>query len=338
MTIRNRQWVLQSRPQGQVRETDFRLAEVEVPALREGQVLIQVHYLSLDPYMRGRMDESKSYAAPQALGEPMIGGTVGAVLESRNPGFAPGDTVVGLGGWQEYFVSDGAGLTRVDPRALPESAYLGVAGMPGVTAWYGLTRVGRPRAGETVLVSAATGAVGSVVGQLAKLRGCRTVGIAGGPAKCEHAVKDLGYDACVDHKYGDLRQTLKAAAPGGVDVLFENVGGAVLDAALARMNPFGRVALCGLIAGYGGEEVALRNVRSILVNRLRVEGFVISDHMELWPQAIRELADHVAQGRITYRETVANGIESAPRAFIGLLRGENLGKQLVKMELDQGQQ
>ena len=331
MTIRNRQWVLQSRPQGQVRETDFRLVEAEVPALREGQVLVQVHYLSLDPYMRGRMDESSSYAAPQALGEPMIGGTVGAVLESRHPGFAPGDTVVGLGGWQEYFVSDGARLTRVDPRALPESAYLGVAGMPGVTAWYGLTRVGRPRAGETVLVSAATGAVGSVVGQLARLLGCRTVGIAGGAAKCQHAVKDLGYDACVDHKYGDLRQALKAAAPGGVDVLFENVGGAVLDAALARMNPFGRVALCGLMAGYDGEDVALRNVRSILVNRLRVEGFIISDHMELWPQAIRELADHVAQGRLTYRETVAPGIESAPRAFIGLLRGENLGKQLVKM-------
>ncbi len=333
MTVRNRQWVLQSRPQGQVREADFRLVELEVPALREGQVLVQVHYLSLDPYMRGRMDESRSYAAPQALGAVMVGGTVGAVVESRNPAFSPGDAVVGMGGWQEYFVSDGAGLAAVDPRALPESAYLGVAGMPGVTAWYGLTRLGRPRAGETVLVSAATGAVGSVVGQLAKILSCRAVGIAGGPAKCQHAVKELGYDACVDHKSGDLREALKAAAPDGVDVLFENVGGAALDAALSRMNPFGRVALCGLIAGYGGEDIALRNVRSILVNRLRVEGFIVSDHMELWPQAIRELSGHVAQGRITYRETVAPGIESAPRAFIGLLRGENLGKQLVKMEL-----
>lgn len=329
--MRNKQWVLQSRPQGQAREADFRLVEAEVPPLAEGQLLVQVHYLSLDPYMRGRMDESRSYAAPQRLGEVMVGGTVGAVLESRNPAFAAGDTVVGMGGWQEYFVSDGAGLAKVDPRAVPESAYLGVAGMPGVTAWYGLTRVGKPRAGETVLVSAAAGAVGSVVGQLAKLLGCRAVGIAGGAAKCDHVVKDLGLDACVDYKSAGFREALKAAAPGGVDVLFENVGGAVLDAALARMNPFGRVALCGLIAGYGGQDIALHAVRSILVNRLHVEGFIVSDHLELWPQAIQELAGHVAQGRITYRETVAPGIESAPRAFIGLLRGENLGKQLVKM-------
>lgn len=331
MTVRNRQWVLQSRPQGQVQEADFRLVEADLPAVREGQVLVQVHYLSLDPYMRGRMDEAKSYAAPQALGAVMVGGTVGAVLESRNPRFASGDTVVGMGGWQEYFVSEGAGLSKVDPRAVPESAYLGVAGMPGVTAWYGLTRLAQAKAGETVLVSAATGAVGSVVGQLAKLLGCRAVGVAGGPAKCDHAVRDLGLDACVDYKAADFRQALKAAVPSGVDVVFENVGGAVLDAALSRMNPFGRVALCGLIAGYGGQEIAVRNVRSILVNRLRVEGFVVSDHMELWPQAIAELAGHVAQGRITYRETVAPGIESAPRAFIGMLRGENLGKQLVKM-------
>lgn len=329
--MRNRQWVLQGRPQGQAREADFRLVEAEVPPLAEGQLLVQVHYLSLDPYMRGRMDESRSYAAPQRLGEVMVGGTVGAVLESRNPAFAAGDTVVGMGGWQEYFVSDGAGLAKVDPRTVPESAYLGVAGMPGVTAWYGLTRLGKPRAGETVLVSAAAGAVGSVVGQLAKLLGCRAVGIAGGAAKCDHVVKDLGLDACVDYKSAGFREALKAAAPGGVDVLFENVGGAVLDASLARMNPFGRVALCGLIAGYGGQDIALHAVRSILVNRLRVEGFIVSDHLELWPQAIQELAGHVAQGRITYRETVAPGIESAPGAFIGLLRGENLGKQLVKM-------
>ncbi len=331
MTIRNRQWVLQSRPQGQVREADFRLAEAEVPPLAEGQLLVQVHYLSLDPYMRGRMEESRSYASPQPLGEVMVGGTVGAVLESRNPKFAPGDTVVGMGGWQEYFVSEGAGLATVDPRAVPESAYLGVAGMPGVTAWYGLNRVGKAKAGETVLVSAAAGAVGSVVGQLAKLLGCRAVGIAGGPAKCGHVVKELGLDACVDYKSAGFREALKAATPGGVDVLFENVGGAVLDAALSRMNSFGRVTLCGLIAGYDGQDIALKNVRSILVNRLRVQGFIVSDHMELWPKAIKELAGHVARGRITYRETVAPGIESAPRAFIGMLRGENLGKQLVKM-------
>jgi NADPH-dependent curcumin reductase CurA len=331
MTIRNRQWLLQSRPQGRVRENDFRLVEVEVPPLADGQLLVQVHYLSLDPYMRGRMEESRSYATPQPLGEVMIGGTVGAVLDSRNPKLAPGDTVVGMGGWQEYFVSEGAGLTAVDPRVVPESAYLGVAGMPGVTAWYGLTQIGKPKAGETVLVSAAAGAVGSVAGQLAKLLGCRAVGIAGGAAKCSHVVKDLGLDACVDYKAGDFRETLNAATPSGVDVLFENVGGAVLDAALSRMNPFGRVALCGLIAGYDGQDIAIRNAYSILVNRLRVEGFIVSDHMELWRQAIMELVGHVARGRITYRETVAAGIESAPKAFIGLLRGENLGKQLVKI-------
>ncbi|HEU4384205.1 MAG TPA: NADP-dependent oxidoreductase [Anaeromyxobacteraceae bacterium] len=331
MAVRNRQWILERRPQGQVREDDFRLVVAEVPALRDGQVLVQVHYLSLDPYMRGRMDESKSYAAPQPLGEVMIGGTVGAVLESRNPTLAAGDTVVGMGGWQEYFASEGAGLRKVDPKAVPESAYLGVAGMPGVTAWYGLLEIGQPKAGETVLVSAAAGAVGSVVGQLAKLRGCRAVGVAGGPAKCGHVVKDLGFDACVDYKAAEFREALAAAAPSGVDVLFENVGGAVFDAALARMNPFGRVALCGLVGGYDGRDGSLRNVRSILVNRLRVQGFIVSEHMEVWPKAIAELVGQVASGRITWRETVAPGIESAPRAFIGLLRGENLGKQLVKM-------
>jgi hypothetical protein len=331
MAVRNRQWVLERRPRGRVREDDFRLVEAQVPALGDGQVLVRVHYLSLDPYMRLRMEESKSYAAPQPLGQVMVGGTVGEVLESKNPKFAAGDTVVGMGGWQEHFVSDGAGLTKVDARAVPESAYLGVAGMPGVTAWYGLTRIGQPKAGETVLVSAAAGAVGSVVGQLAKLLGCRAVGVAGGPAKCSHVVKELGFDACVDYKAEGFREALKAETPGGVDVLFENVGGAVLDAALSRMNPFGRVALCGLIAGYDGQDLSLRNVRSILVNRLKVQGFIVSDHLELWPEAIRELAGHVAGGRITWRETVAPGIESAPRAFIGLLRGENLGKQLVKM-------
>ncbi|HZY04054.1 MAG TPA: NADP-dependent oxidoreductase [Anaeromyxobacteraceae bacterium] len=331
MAIRNRQWVLERRPKGQVREDDFRLMETEVPPSRDGEVLVQVRYLSLDPYMRGRMDEARSYAAPQPVGQVMVGGTVGTVLESGNPRFSAGDTVVGMGGWQEYFVTDGAGLTKVDARAVPESAYLGVAGMPGVTAWYGLTRIGQPKAGETVLVSAAAGAVGSVVGQLAKLLGCRAVGIAGGPAKCSHVVKELGFDACVDYKAHGFREALKADTPSGVDVLFENVGGAVLDAALSRMNPFGRVALCGLIAGYDDQGFSLESVRPVLVNRLKVQGFIVSDHMELWPKAIQELAGHVAKGRITWRETVAPGIESAPRAFIGMLRGENLGKQLVKM-------
>jgi NADPH-dependent curcumin reductase CurA len=326
----NKQWLLASRPTGPVAPANFRLVERDAPAPRDGEVLVRAHYLSLDPYMRGRMDDVKSYAASQPLDEVMVGGTVGEVVESRNPHFARGDLVVGMGGWQEWFVSDGKGLMKAS-RALPESAYLGAAGMPGVTAWYGLLRVAQPKAGETVVVSAAAGAVGSVVGQLAKLRGCRAVGVAGGPAKCAHVVDDLGFDACVDYKASDFRERFKAAVPQGVDVVFENVGGAILDASLARMNAFGRVALCGLIAGYGGEEIPVRNVRSMLVNRLRVQGFIVSDHLDVWPEAIRELAEAIAAGKIRYRETVAEGLEQAPRAFIGMLKGENVGKQLVKV-------
>jgi hypothetical protein len=331
MAIRNKQWLLASRPRGEVEEANFRLVEADVPALRDGELLVKVEVLSLDPYMRGRMDEARSYAAPQKLDEVMVGGTVGEVVESRNAGFQAGETVVGSGGWQQYFVSDGAGLQKVDARALPASVYLGAVGMPGITAWYGLSRICRPRPGETAVVSAASGAVGSVVGQLARLAGCRTVGIAGGPAKCRVATAELGFDACVDYKAPDFREAFRAATPKGIDVLFENVGGPILDASLSRMNAFGRVALCGLIAGYGGQDIAIRGARSILVNRLTVQGFIVPDHLDLWPQAMKELGDHVAQGRLKYRESVAQGIESAPRAFIGLLRGENLGKQLVRM-------
>lgn len=331
MATRNRRIVLARRPRGVAEEADFRLEEAELPPVGEGKVLTRVRWLSLDPYMRGRMDDRKSYAAPQPLGEVMIGGTVEEVLESRDPRFRPGDVVVGTSGWQEYGLSDGAALRKVDTSVVPASAYLGCVGMPGVTAWYGLTRIGRPRPGETVLVSAAAGAVGSVVGQLARILGCRAVGVAGGPAKCDHVVRDLGFDACVDHRADGFRRDLAAAAPQGVDVLFENVGGAVFDAALARMNPAGRVAVCGLIAGYDGQEIPLRNVRAILTSRLLVQGFIVSEHLELWPAALAELAGHVAAGRIRYRETVAVGLESAPRAFLGMLRGENLGKQLVKV-------
>lgn len=330
MPIRNRQWLLASRPRGAVEESNFRLEETTVPALRDGELLVRVHYLSLDPYMRGRMNEAKSYAPSQPLGEVMIGGTVGEVVDSRKPGFATGELVVGMGGWQEYFVSDGKGLRKVS-RRLPESLQLGVLGMPGITAWYGLLQVGKPKPDETVVVSAASGAVGSVVGQLAKLKGCRAVGIAGGPVKCAHVVTDLGFDACVDYKSETFRESFEAAVPRGIDVVFENVGGAVLDASLARMNLSGRIALCGLIAGYGGQDISMRNVGSILVNRLLVQGFIISDHLGLWPEAMKELGEAVASGKIKYRETVAQGIENAPRAFMGLLRGENLGKQLVKV-------
>ncbi|HTT71732.1 MAG TPA: NADP-dependent oxidoreductase [Anaeromyxobacteraceae bacterium] len=331
MAIRNKQWRLASRPKGFVEESNFRLVEVEVPALEAGQLLVQIHYLSLDPYMRGRIGEAKSYAPRQPVGEVMLGGTVGEVIDSRNPRFERGDVVVGMGGWQQFHHSDGTGLMKVDARAIPASAYLGPVGMPGVTAWYGLDRIGKPRAGETVVVSAASGAVGSVAGQLAKLAGCRAVGIAGGAAKCDYVVRELGFDACVDYKADRFREALEAATPRGVDVAFENVGGPVLDSTLSRMNPFGRIAVCGLIAGYNGEPVALRNLQAILVSRLTVQGFIISEHLEFWPKALGILSALLAQGKLRYRETVAEGIESAPRALVGLFHGENLGKQLVKV-------
>jgi NADPH-dependent curcumin reductase CurA len=328
---RNRQWVLASRPAGRADESNFKLIDADVPSLQDGQALVRVHYLSLDPYMRGRMDDAKSYAPPQKLDEVMVGGTVGEVVESKTDKLRGGDMVVGMGGWQEYYATAAAGVRVIDTRRVPASAYLGPLGMPGVTAWYGLFRIGKPKAGETVVVSAASGAVGSVVGQLAKIHGCRAVGFAGGPAKCGYAVAELGFDACIDYKSDGARAAFAAATPNGVDVVFENVGGAVFDTTLARMNVSGRVALCGLIAGYSGQDIAPRNVRSLLVNRLTVTGFIVSDHMDLWPQALQDLGQHVASGALKYRESIAMGIENAPKAFIGLLSGENFGKQLVKL-------
>jgi len=329
--MRNRQIILESRPRGKVEASNFRMVEAGVPPVKEGEVLTRVRWLSLDPYMRGRMDEGPSYVAPQPLGEVMGGGTVAEVLESRHPALRAGDLVVGMAGWQEYQVAGGGTLRKIDTSVAPASAYLGCLGMPGVTAWYGLGTIGKPKPGETVVVSAAAGAVGSVVGQLAKIAGCRAVGIAGGPAKCEHVVRQLGFDACVDYKAPTFREDLRAATPKRIDVVFENVGGAVLEAALARMNPFGRMAICGLIAGYDGQELALRNPRAILVNRLLVQGFIVSDHQALWPQAVAELAGHVASKRLTWHETVAEGLELAPAAFMGMLKGANLGKQLVRV-------
>ncbi|MGI9245816.1 MAG: NADP-dependent oxidoreductase, partial [Steroidobacteraceae bacterium] len=322
-------------PRGSVMPENFRLEHVPIPAPAAGEVLVRNHYLSLDPYMRGRMEESKSYAAPQALDETMIGGTVGIVEASQHAGFKPGDAVVGALGWQEYGVADGKLLNKIDPNIVPLSTYLGPVGMPGVTAWYGLNRICEPKRGETVLVSAASGAVGSVVGQLAKQAGCRVVGIAGGAAKCSYVRDELGFDACLDHReLTDVKvmsQALRDAAPDGIDCVFENVGGVGFDATLTRMNPFGRIALCGLIAGYEGGDIAIRNVRALLVMRLRLQGFIVSEHLDIWPQALAELARGVASGSIRYRETIADGLAAAPDAFIGMLRGRNFGKQLVKL-------
>jgi hypothetical protein len=327
----NRRIVLAARPDGPVTEACFRLETAPLPPLADGQVLVRNRWLSLDPYMRGRMNEGRNYAAAQALNETMIGGTAGEVVESRNPKFAVGEQVVGMFGWQEYGLSDGKGLMKVDTSRIPLSAYLGPVGMPGVTAWFGLNRIIEPKAGETIVVSAASGAVGSVVGQLARIGGCRAVGIAGGPEKCRYVTEELGFDACVDYKAMDVGMGLKRACPDGIDGYFENVGGAILDAVLPRMNAFGRIALCGLIAGYSGEPIPIRNPTWLLISRLKLQGFIVSEHMALWPQALAELAGHVAGGRIRYRETVAEGLDKAPAAFIGLLKGQNFGKQLVKL-------
>jgi len=334
----NQQIVLDSRPQGEATVGNFKLITTETPPLQDAQVLVRHHYLSLDPYMRGRMNDSKSYAAAQPLGEVMIGGTVGEVAESRHPKFKVGDQVVGMGGWQQYSVVDASvpgALRKVDTTQVPLSHYLGAVGMPGVTAWYGLVKIINPKAGDTVVVSAATGAVGSAFGALAKARGCRVVGIAGGPDKCAYAVNELGFDACIDYKLHpdmhSLAKALKQACPNGIDGYFENVGGMILDAVLLRLNAFGRIAVCGMIAGYDGQPLPLANPALILVNRLKVEGFIVSEHMEVWPEALAELGALVASGKLRPRETIAQGIESAPEAFMGLLKGRNFGKQLVKI-------
>jgi len=331
MTQTNRQILLVSRPEGAASVDNFRLVKVPLAPLEEGEVRVRNHFLSLDPYMRGRMSDSKSYAAPQPLDAVMIGGTAGEVVESRNPKFKAGDKVVGMSGWQEYGTSNGSDLHVVDTTHVPLSAYLGPVGMPGVTAWYGLNRIIAPKAGQTVVVSAASGAVGSVVGQLAKRAGCRAVGIAGGADKCRYVTETLGFDACVDYKAGNLYQDLKAATPDGVDGYFENVGGEVLDATLARMNAFGRIALCGMIAGYDGAPMPLKYPQLLLTQRLLVQGFIVSEHMDVWPQALAELGALVAKQQLVYRESVAEGLENAPTAFLGMLKGLNFGKQLVKL-------
>lgn len=330
-THTNRRLVLAARPQGQVKPQDFRMEEAPVPAIGEGQLLVRNRYLSLDPYMRGAMNDRKSYRQAQSLNETMVGGTVGEVVESRHPKFAVGDVVVGGFGWQLYGVSDGAGLRKVDTRQVPMQAFLGVAGMPGVTAWVGLNRIIQPKAGETVVVSAASGAVGSVVGQLAKAAGCRVVGIAGGATKCAAVVNEYGFDACVDYKAGRLVADLAAATPNGIDGYFENVGGAILDAVLSRMNAFGRIAVCGLIAGYNDEPIPVNHFFQVLVSRLKIQGFIVSEFPDAWPPALEELARGVAEGRLKYHETIAKGLDGAPEAFIGLLRGQNFGKQLVEL-------
>ncbi|MGJ7509993.1 NADP-dependent oxidoreductase [Variovorax sp. GT1P44] len=334
----NRQQILDNRPEGEAVAGNFKLVTTETPPLKDNQVLVRHHYMSLDPYMRGRMNDAKSYAQPQPLGQVMQGGTAGEVVESKHPKYAVGDKVVGFGGWQEYSVVDASqsgALKKVDTTHVPLSHYLGAVGMPGVTAWYGLVKIIDPKPGETVVVTAASGAVGSAFGALAKARDCRVVGIAGGPDKCKYVTDELGFDACIDYReHPDVKSmsaALKEACPKGIDGYFENVGGYIFDAVLLRTNAFARIALCGMIAGYDGQPLPLANPALFLVNRLKLEGFIVSEHMEVWPEALAELGGLVASGKLRPRESVAQGIESAPEAFLGLLKGRNFGKQLVKL-------
>ena len=332
MTATNKQVLLAARPDGWVKESDFSITQTPVPSPAEGQVLLKNLYLSLDPYMRGAMNEKRAYGTALKIGDVMVGETVSEVTESRNAKFKIGDTVAAYAGWQQYAISDGKNLRFVDPHLLPPSTYLGVVGMPGVTAWYGLLKIGEPKAGETVVVSAASGAVGGVVGQIAKIKQCRVVGIAGGRQKCDYVINELGFDACIDHRSENWYEALKEATPKGIDVYFENVGGPVLDAVLARCNTFARIPLCGMIAEYNAKDrYGLENLISAIGNRIKLQGFIISDHFEVWPEALAQLAQWVSEGRIKYRESVTEGLESAPAAFVGLFKGENFGKQIVKI-------
>ena len=334
----NPQIHLVSRPTGEPTADNFKLVNLDTPALQDKQVLVKHAFISLDPYMRGRMNDTKSYTLPQPLNSVMIGGTVGEVVESRHPNFAAGDKVVGMGGWQTYSVVDAdtpGMLRKVDTTHVPISHYLGAVGMPGVTAWHGLVRIINPKAGQTLTVSAASGAVGSAFGALAKARGCRVVGIAGGQDKCDYVVNDLGFDACIDYKqhtdYLSLSKAVKAACPDGIDGHFENVGGMVLDAVMLRMNQFSSMAVCGMIAGYNGQPIPMVNPSLILVNRMKVQGFIVSEHPADWPEALRELGALVGGGKFKPRETVAQGLTNAPEAFFGLLKGKNFGKQVVQL-------
>ena len=332
MTTQNTQILLASRPEGWVTESNFNIVKTPLPSPKEDEILLKVHYMSLDPYMRGRMNAVKSYTKYQELNEVMGGGTVCEVMESNHAKFKAGDFVSSMSGWQQYAISNGEGIMKVDPTLAPLSYYLGVLGMPGATAWIGLNDIMEPKAGETIAVSAASGAVGSVVGQLAKAKGCRVVGIAGGKAKCDYVVNELGFDVCVDYKAGKLKDDLRAATPDGVDAYFENVGGEVMDAVLTRLNAFSRIALCGLIAEYNDVEPrGIRYVRSFLVNRVKLQGFIVTEHLARWPVAFAEIGGLIKSGKMKYHESVAEGIENAPKAFIGMLKGENFGKQLVKV-------
>lgn len=340
-TTLNRQIQLASRPVGAPTAANFHLATTAVPVAGPGQLLLRTVYLSLDPYIRGRMSDAASYAASVAIGATMVGATVCRVQSSQHAGFAVGDWVLAYTGWQDYALSDGTGLTKLDSGLARPSYALGVLGMPGFTAYMGLLDIGAPKAGETVVVAAATGAVGSVVGQIAKLKGCRVVGIAGGADKCRSAVEELGFDACIDHHSPELAALLAAACPKGIDVYFENVGGKVFDAVLPLLNSAARVPLCGLIAQYNatqlpdGPDRSPLLLRTLLTKRIRLQGFIIfDDYGHRYPEFAQDMSQWLANGQIKVREDIVDGLENAPQAFIGLLEGKNFGKLIVRVAND----
>ena len=325
----NRQILFKSRPEGMPAESNF---EVVQSAMPQGDVVRQTVYLSVDPYMRGRMSDQKSYAEGAKLGQTMVGQTVSRVVESNSPRFNPGDFVLTQDGWQEYGASDGKDLRKVDPSIAPASWFLGVLGMPGLTAYVGLLDIGKPKDGETIVISSAAGAVGSVAGQIAKIKGCRAVGIAGSEAKCRYVVDELGFDECVNYKRDDFEDALKRATPNGIDVYVENVGGAVLEAVLKRINVHARIPLIGLISQYNDTKYRPGpNLTPLLVNRALVQGMIVLDHAHRMPDFFRDMAVWIREGRIKYREDVVRGLENAPRAFIGLFKGENIGKRVVQV-------
>jgi NADPH-dependent curcumin reductase len=336
-TVKNRRVLLARRPTGEPSEADFTFSVGTLEDPQPGQMLLRTLWLSLDPYMRGRMSDRKSYAPPAGLGEVMVGGTVSEVITSKLEGFAPGYIVEGRTGWQEYALSDGIGMRKVDPALGPISTALGVLGMPGMTAYFGLFNVGQPKPAETVVVSAAAGAVGAIVGQLAKIKGCRVVGIAGAPEKCAYVLKELGFDECVSHREPDLSQRLEKACPKGIDVYFENVGGRVFEAALPFLNDFARIPVCGLIAHYNDTELpagpnqAPLLMRTILTHRLTVRGFLRGDFLDQQASFFKDMSQWIKEKRVKYREDIVEGLENAPRAFLKLFRGENFGKLLVRV-------
>jgi NADPH-dependent curcumin reductase CurA len=333
----NRQIVLASRPVGKPQPSDFKLQESSIPTPQEGEVLCRTRYLSLDPYMRGRMSSSKSYAAPVEINGVLTGGTVGEVIESKFAELQAGDIVFGYGGWQDYWVLKGKSLNKVDPEVAPISTATGVLGMPGVTAYTGLLNIGQPKKGETVVVAAASGAVGSVVGQIARIKGARAVGIAGSVEKCEFVTKELGFDYCVNHKSPEFAEELKNACPDGIDVYFENVGGKVFEAVLHMLNEFARIPVCGMISMYNATELPAGPnlipslMRKILVKRLTIRGFIVWDFASQEKEALQQLTEWIQQGKLVYKEDIVDGIENAPEAFIGLLEGKNFGKLVVRV-------